>query len=381
MPKKGENIRKRKDGLWEGRYPCGVASEGRTKYASVYARSYAEVREKLLTAKTQSEQQEPSYEKQFGDVLLEWLDTQSLTVKHSTYVKFRNLINSHIAPTLGEVSLERISTTKLTRFMQTKAESGRLDGYGGLSNSTLQALLVILKSSLEYAARERYMPPMVFALKCPEVKREPAKALTAKEQALLEQSLHDELDPSKLGILLCLYTGLRIGEVCALHWYDVDLTNALIHVRQTVQRLQDKAPSSEKKTAIYAGLPKSECSLRSIPIPSCLMEMLCAFRGRPDAYVLTGQTDKLIEPRTYQYRFKRYIADAGVSDVNFHVLRHTFGTRFIELGGDPKTLSELLGHSSVEITLNKYVHPSVEMKRQQMERFSFMRGMDSGTIV
>jgi len=380
MPRKGENIRKRNDGRWEGRYPCGAAGNGRTKYASVYAKSYAEVKEKLFAAKTQPEQQEPLGKKLYGDVLGEWLEIQSLTVKASTYVKFRNLIDGHISPGLGKLPLEQVTTARLTRFMREKAERGRLDGRGGLSNSTLQALLLVLKSSLEYAARERYMPPMAFTLKCPEVKREPAKALTVKEQAMLERSLRSELDPSKLGILLCLYTGLRIGEVCALHWRDVSLGDGLIHVRQTVQRLQDRAPSPERKTAILCGLPKSECSIRSVPIPPCLTEQLRAFRGKPDDYVLTGLPDKLMDPRTYQYRFKRYIAEAGVSDVNFHVLRHTFGTRFIELGGDPKTLSELLGHASVEITLNKYVHPSLEIKRQQMARFSAMRGTDSGHI-
>jgi len=380
MPKKGENIRKRKDGLWEGRYPCGVDEAGRTKYASVYAKSYAEVREKLLVAKRQPEQQDPPDERRYRDVLVEWLDLQTLTVKYSTYVKFRYLINGHIMPMMGELALKQVNTTRITRFMQEKAERGRLDGSGGLSSSTMQALLLVLKSSLEYAVRERYMSPMTLTLKCPEVKREPAKALTVKEQSLLEHSLHSELDTSKLGILLCLYTGLRIGEVCALHWFDVDLANELIHVRQTVQRLQEKAPSVEKKTTLICDLPKSECSLRSIPIPPCLFEMLRSFRGKPENYVLTDQPDKLMEPRTYQYRFKRYIADAGISDVNFHVLRHTFGTRFIELGGDPKTLSELLGHASVEITLNKYVHPSLEIKRQQMARFSNIRGMESGSI-
>ena len=378
MPRRGENIHKRNDGRWEGRYPCGVTANGRTKYASVYAKSYAETKEKLLVAKTRPEQQESLDKRLYEDVLGEWLEIQALTVKDSSYVKFRNLINGHIVPILGKLLLEQISTARLAHFIQEKAERGRLDGQGGLSNSTLQALLLVLKSSLEYAVRERYIPPLNFMLKCPEVKREPAKALTVNEQAMLERSLRSDLDTSKLGILLCLYTGLRIGEVCALHWRDVDLSNGLIHVRQTVQRLQDKAPSLEKKTAILCGLPKSECSMRSVPIPLCLMEQLRVFLGKSDEYILTGRSGKPMDPRTYQYRFKRYIAEAGVPDANFHVLRHTFGTRFIELGGDPKTLSELLGHASVEITLNKYVHPSLENKRQQMARFSAISGMDSG---
>ena len=378
MPRKGENIRRRKDGLWEGRYSNGTASDGRTKYASIYARSYAEVKEKLLVAKAKPEQREPLIARRYEDVLMEWLDVQALTIKASTYVKFRNLINGHITPVLGKLTLEQINTTRLTRFMQEKAERGRLDGRGGLSNSTLHAMRLILISSLEYAARERYMRSVDFLMKCPESKLEPVKALTVKEQTMLEHLLHCEMDVSKLGVLLCLYTGLRIGEVCALRWHDIDLADGLIHVRQTIQRLQSKAPSTEKKTELLCGLPKSKCSLRNIPIPPCLRETLYLFRGEPEAFILTGQLDKPMEPRTYQYRFKRYIADAGISDVNFHVLRHTFGTRFIELGGDPKTLSELLGHASVEITLNKYVHPSLEIKRLQMDRFSAIRGMESG---
>ena len=379
MPRKGENIRQRKNGLWEGRYPDGVADDGRTRYSSVYDRKYSVVKEKLLTAKAQRRREEPFPIRLYEDVLAEWLEVQALTVKASTYVKYRNLINGHIIPILGKLPLEQISTARLTRFMQDKAEHGWLDGRDGLSNSTLQALLLVLKSSLEYAARERCIPPMTFTLKCPEVKRESAKALSNKEQAVLVRSLCIELDLSKLGILLCLYTGLRIGEVCALHWGDIDLDDGLIYVRQSVQRLQAKTPSPEMKTVLLCDLPKSECSMRSVPIPPCLKEKLYQFCSKPDAYVLTGQPDKPMEPRTYQYRFKRYIAIAGISDINFHAPRHTFGTRFIELGGDPKTLSELLGHATVEITLNKYVHPSMEIKRQQMARFSSIRGTDSGT--
>jgi integrase len=376
MPRKGENIRKRSDGRWEGRYPNGVDSSGRKKYASVYARSYAEAKTRLFVAKGKANTAKRISKRLFGDVLTEWLDTQALSVKPSTYVKFRNLINGHIQPALGGLSLEQITTARLTRFMQEKADHGRLDGQGGLSNSTLQALLLILKSTLEYAAHERYMPPMALALKCPETKIEPVKALSVNEQSLLEQWLQMDMDISKLGILLCLYSGLRIGEICALRWGDVDLPGKLLFVRRAVQRLQ--CIDADAKTTLSIGPPKSENSTRSIPIPPCLMELLPCFYGKSEAYILTGTSDRPMEPRTYQYRFKRYLAAAGVPDINFHVLRHTFATRCIELGFDPKTLSEILGHASVEITLNKYVHPSLDVKRQQMERFSAMRGQISG---
>ena len=280
MPKKGENIRKRKDGLWEGRYPCGMICGGRTKYASVYARSYAEVKEKLLVAKTKPKQQDPLSKKLYNDVLLEWLEMQTLTAKPSTCVKFRNLIKGHISPSLGGLLLEQISTSGITRFMQDKADRGRLDGCGGLSNSYLQSMMLILKSSLDYAAQERYMQPIAIALKYPESAQELVKVLACSEQAVLERLLWNQLDTSKLGILLCLYAGLRIGEICALRWGDIDFEDRLIHVRRTVQRLQI-SPPAEKKTALVTGPPKSKCSLRCIPIPQCLSDILLAHRRNP----------------------------------------------------------------------------------------------------
>ena len=191
--------------------------------------------------------------------------------------------------------------------MQEKARNGRLDGSGGLSASTLHTISLIMRSSLEYAAKERYIPPMEITLKCPENKRESANALSTKDQDALEQSLRHEMDLGKLGILLCLYTGLRIGEICALRWGDVDLSNRLIHISQTVQRLQANASLAKGKTMICIGSPKSKSSLRSIPIPSCLMDLLRDFSSQSNAYFLTGQPERLMEPRAYQYRFKRYI--------------------------------------------------------------------------
>jgi integrase len=375
MPKKGENIRRRKDGYWEGRYPNGVDEQGRKKCGSVYGKTYAEAKQKLLAAKSGQMAQRRSQQRSFDEVLREWLDTQALRNKPATQVKFGNLISGHIAPALGGVPLAQISTARLTKFLQEQSANGRLDGQGGLSASTLQALALILKSVLDYAAQERYIPPMALSLKYPEVKREPAKAFSVKQQEQLEEYLRRDLDAGCLGIQLCLYTGLRIGEICALRWGDVDFSTQLIHVRRTVQRLQ---AAGNSKTMLHIGPPKSESSLRSIPIPPCLLELLQVHRSGPGAYLLTGQ-DSLLEPRSYQYRFKKYIAEAGVPDVNFHILRHTFATRFIESGGDAKTLSELLGHASVEITLNKYVHPSMDSKREQMERFSAMRGGKSGS--
>ena len=198
-------------------------------------------------------------------------------------------------PVLGTLPLAQVTNARLVSFLQTKSTHGRLDGRGGLSASTLQALSLILKSTLTYAAREGFIPPMELSLKCPESKREAVRTLSPKEQAALEGVLRTEMDAPKLGILLCLYTGLRIGEVCALRWENIDLTNGLLQVRHTVQRLQTE--TSLAKTAVCLGLPKSKCSLRSIPIPSGLAELLSSFRCQANAYLLTGQAERLMEPR------------------------------------------------------------------------------------
>ena len=179
--------------------------------------------------------------------------------------------------------------------------------------------------------------------------------------------LTEELNLPGLGIYLCLFTGIRVGELCALTWDDISLENNMIHIHRTMQRIQ--TPDSERKTAILIAKPKSQCSIRDIPIAGALREKLVQ-QAVKEGYVLTGNKTNYIEPRTMQNRFKAIVERCGIQDVHFHTLRHTFATRCIEVGFDVKSLSEILGHANVSITLNRYVHPSMELKQKNMDKLS-----------
>ena len=178
------------------------------------------------------------------------------------------------------------------------------------------------------------------------------------------------MDLFKFGTLFALYTGIRIGELCALQWEDVSLQSATLKVQKTLQRIQDTTKGASSKTKIVITEPKSKCSIRDIPIPKFLVEIARHFSDSPKAYILTGDKLKYTEPRTVQNHFKKYIDSCGIERANFHALRHTFATRCIELGFEIKSLSEILGHANVNITLNRYVHSSFDLKSANMNKLA-----------
>ena len=168
--------------------------------------------------------------------------------------------------------------------------------------------------------------------------------------------------------MISLNTGLRLSEICALKWSDIDFENAILHVRTTVARVRNTGEGS--KTKLIIDRPKTKSSFRDIPISSYLMKMLVSlYEKRKSEYVVSDQ-EGFISPRTYSYRFHKVLEKYNVKQVNYHALRHTFATRCIEHGVDVKTLSEILGHSNASITLNTYVHSSMERKREQLEKLT-----------
>jgi len=194
------------------------------------------------------------------------------------------------------------------------------------------------------------------------------RVLSLLEEQRLLSVLFKDLDRYKLGVFICLYTGIRIGELCALQWRNVSLNENTIKIEQTMQRLQSEDLNAIQKTRIIVTEPKSYAALRTIPLPEFVIDVIKPFAGSPTSYVLSGECKTIIEPRTMQNRFKGYLEEGKIEDANFHSLRHTFATRCIEAGFDIKTLSEILGHSSVKITLDKYVHSSLQLKRNNMEK-------------
>lgn len=308
--------------------------------------------------------------KEVGD---EWLSMERLVVKRSTYSKYFTTIQKHIQPELGHIKLTDVNSTQINTFIYEKLTNGRLDRSGPLSAKTVRDIYTILKSIIKFAENEYDLGNLAKNTVLPKKKNCDYEILTLKEQKKLEEHLkEDATHPRKVGMLLCLYTGLRIGEVCALRWKDVDFNSKLLFVRHTIQRITDTDITAQNKTCLILDSPKSNTSVRTIPLTQQIISVLKKLKsGAPsDAFILTNRTD-CIEPRNFQYFFHTYLKKIGMRDVNFHILRHTFASRCVEAGFDVKTLSEILGHSNTEITLNYYIHTSMDNKRKQMELLKF----------
>ena len=371
MPRKGENIYKRKDGRWEGRYICSYNAENKAKYAYVYGRTYSEVKQKLIDERgTPKQTHTPSkHSIVYNELLDSWLHTTQINTKESTHARYTHLINTHIKPQLGKYKLSCITTELVETFIESQLTEGRLDNSGGLSAKTVTDILTIVKSTMEYA-RYKDLPVICNLSKLTIKKKEKEmRVLTPAEQQALLNILVSDMDLYKFGVFISLYTGIRVGELCALQWEDFDIACGTLKIRKTMQRIQDTENGAFSKTKIVITEPKSQCSVREIPLPTFVLDIARRFIANPKAYILTGN-DRYIEPRTMQNRFKSYIRDCGIADANFHALRHTFATRCVEVGFEIKSLSEVLGHANVNITLNRYVHSSFELKCSNMNKLS-----------
>ncbi len=372
MARTGENIYKRKDGRWEARYIASYDGNGKAKYKYLYARTYTEVKAKLLKAQNYNhltnETDKPKGKEKYEYWIDEWLRTKRISVKESTYIRYRNTIENHIKPVLGKYPISKISTSLMEQFVFHKLQNGRIDGHGGLSPKSMSDILVIIKESFKYAQSFGEIVICNFDRISFKKNAQEMRVLSLLEEQRLLSVLFNDFDRYKLGVFICLYTGIRIGELCALQWKNVSLSENTIKIEQTMQRLQSEYLNAIQKTRIIVTEPKSYAALRTIPLPEFVIDVIKPFASSPTAYVLSGECKTIIEPRTMQNRFKAYLQEGKIEEANFHSLRHTFATRCIEAGFDVKTLSEILGHSSVKITLDKYVHSSMQLKRNNMEK-------------
>lgn len=380
MPKAGKNIYKRKDGRWEGRYPKCHNSNGKTIYGSVYGKSCTDVRHLLAEIKNDTSAEKTrtraaiNTTSTFFDVAEEWLTMTSLKVKPSTYVGYVSILNLHILPAFGFQRVYTVTPLDINQFSKEKLEFGRTDGKGGLSPKTVRDILSIIKSIMDFAWKEKIIPNRL-TINYPKQKHETIRVLSRQEQSSLENILTTDLNIYKLGILLCLYTGIRVGEVCALLWQDISSEYDAISIRQTTQRIKNLS-DNESKTKIIIDTPKSLRSIRIIPIPTFISPLLRSFHNDTQVYFLGADDIAFVEPRTMQNHFARFVTMAKIPNANYHSLRHTFATRCIEAGVDVKSLSEMLGHSSVNITLNRYVHSSFEQKREGINKLELYTGRD-----
>lgn len=360
MGRHGENIRKRSDGRWEARYVKYDEEKGKKTCHSVYGHTYEEAKSKRAAALFRGEREyadKDSFTQKsaaladvtFGATAEEWLAALKSRQKQSTCEKYGFIYRSFLKEAIGNIPLEMITE----KLVQQKLASGRIT-----SGSIQKSIFCVLNRILQYAS-ERYNTAF------PEIKRHTAavyankaETFTKSEQAMLLSALYAKMDRFSLAVLLCLFTGIRLGELCGLKWTDIDFTGRTLTVKRTVQRLY--AEDLGTRTALMLTPPKSHNSKRKIPLHDAVIKQLMKFQDEKE-YVFGG--DKPLDPRTMQNHYKKLLKEAGVSYKNFHTLRHTYATNCIEGGADVKSLSEMLGHSNVKTTLNYYVHPSMDTKR------------------
>ncbi len=303
----------------------------------------------------------------FSDLLKEWQNHNEIRLKEGTKLKYTYMITAHIAPELGKRRLKELTGAEINDFLKKKLFQGRLDGTGGLSPSYVKSMAVIISSALSFAENYDFGHSIKGRIQTPVIPPSEKEVLPLCIQQRLEKECLQKQSPTHIGIMLSLYGGLRIGEVCALQWKDLDLENRIIAVQHTVSR---QAVVGSQKTVLVLASPKTPSSRRKIPIPLPLLELLLEYRQRSSSDFLVTDRETFLSPRTFEARFHTVLSKCGVPQVNYHVLRHTFATRCIEAGMDVKSLSEILGHSSPAITLKTYVHSSMEMKLSQIDKLS-----------
>ncbi len=316
--------------------------------------------------KNELEKSNATRDDKFCSIAEGWLSEKKIFFKASTIVRYESLLKLHLLPEFGDCVPKEITYERMREFIRNLLQNGgsRKDG---LSSKTVSDIMSLFYNIIRYANDRGLCVPSAHIRVS--VKQRQIRVFSLEEQKKLCLYLRNEKSQTSLGILLCLFTGLRIGEICALKWEDISIENRTIFVHQTMQRLQVSG-RDDRKTQILISAPKSLCSIRQIPVPNEIFHILINERGLPKDFLLTGTGSKFIEPRTLQYRFKKVLQNCQIENANFHTLRHTFATRCIEVGFDLKSLSEILGHANVNITLNRYVHPSLDLKRDHMEKLS-----------
>ncbi len=370
MPKRGENIHKRKDGRWEARYRTGVDPTGKITYGSVYAKTYKEAKEKQVEKLNEIVRKQPTNRKNalFAEIADMWMENNRLRVKAATHCRYRNLLETHIIPDIGGRRIDTITGTEINSYLANKLQSGRVDKKGGLSPAYVRSIMLIISAVITYAIEHQLRPPLQTKIFKPQAVKKDLQIFSPGEQSCISSWCRHNVDPTAIGVLLSLYAGLRIGEICALEWTDVDFAAGIIHVRKTVARI--RVPGAGSRTILVIEPPKTASSYRDVPLCSWLIQLLLAARSMSSSSFVVSTSLQFVSPRTYDYRYHKLLSSAGVPALNYHALRHTFATRCIEAGTDVKSLSEMLGHANAAVTLNIYVHPSMDTKRAQLEKLA-----------
>lgn len=376
MARHGENIYKRKDGRYEGRYVTGKKSNGTTRFGYVYGMRYTDVKKRLLEKKAEI-QQTIHPEAAVRGMTVEkwmrsWLETDLLGgIKPSSYLTYLNQMNRHILPCLGRMQMASITPEMVHSFLECLQAKG-------LGENTVRGIYRLLSAAMRAALDDGIIaknPCRKICVKRGE--RVQQRVFSREEQKKVEKTLSQGED---LTALFAMYTGLRLGEICGLRWSDINWENGTATVCRTVQRLKrmdtDKClKCGDAKTYLMIGSPKSPSSCRTIPIPTFLLKRLEIQKKQRSAAQLTtgyifGTGMRAADPRTIQRRFAGVVRRLEIPDAHFHTLRHSYATRLLEMGVDVKTVSQLLGHSSAKTTLDCYAHSLLDQQRSAVAKLS-----------
>lgn len=320
MARRGENIYKRKDGRWEGRYIKGRDLEGRAIYGYVYSKTYSEVKEKLSKVKSDCKfyiltENDKSILSEFA---LQWLDTVENNCKKSTYVKYRNTVIKHILPELGNYHLHQIDNKVINTFCHSKLQNC------ALSPKTVKDLLSVIKLIIKFAKKFDVLCSCDFDSVSIKSSKLTVKGLTTVQSRKIKDFLKNNIDYVNVGILISFYTGIRIGELCALKFNDISFETKTMHIDKTMQRIQN-FKGEKNKTDIIISSPKSECSIREIPVPQFIIDLIIDNDlYKRNAYLLTGEATRFIEPRTLENKFNKIASICNIKNVTFHMIRHPY---------------------------------------------------------
>ncbi len=309
----------------------------------------------------------------FKYLIHEWLIYHKDLIKESTFASYDTIAYNYLIPAFGKYDVKEINNRLIQEKVILWLKEGRLDHSGGLCEKSVRNIICVLKICMKYANKMGYSNlnniDVIYPKECKDNK---IKVFSKSNQDKLIKCVYKKINNKSIGILLALGTGIRIGELCAIQWRDIDLDNRVIYITKTVQRLFLRKSDGSSYTKVLITTPKTSTSIREIPLSNEIVRILNEIYIKDkEIYLLTG-TNKHMEPRTYRSYYDRFLKRNGIEHINFHSLRHTFATMCIQAGGDYKTVSELLGHATVNMTLNIYVHPQMEEKRKCIELISMV---------
>ncbi|MDR0919429.1 MAG: site-specific integrase [Oscillospiraceae bacterium] len=355
MPKMQRNIYKRKDGRFVGNYIKGRDENGKAIYGYVYARNYSDCKAKLEEAKKSVLTSEVKQVQKYtvAKSLEQYLENTKVKYKKTSINIYNRYITNYVEPFFKGISIDELSSQKMQEFINYMFEKN-------LSVGTVQAVVNFIKKGIKYT-----VVGDTLSVEMPKKTNRNIEVLTSDEQKILEYTAKVYDDNLYVAVMLCLYLGLRIGEVCGLKWEDISFTESTLQVCRTMERVKD---GNETKIELLE--PKSRASVRKIPVPAMLIELLKNHKNKTGGEFVLWKNNKFIEPRNLQYHFKKLLKKAELKDINFHSTRHCFVVRALEQGLDIQAISEILGHSSAIVTLRQYAQSVDAHKREQLEILS-----------